>query len=48
VAALPADKQAGAVAKKLQELNPGFDGVAVHGILPLGSDFIPCGGAAVA
>ena len=26
VAALPAEKQVEAVAKKLQELNPGFDG----------------------
>ena len=30
VAALPAEKQVEAVAKKLQELNPGFDGKVTH------------------
>ena len=32
VAALPAEKQVEAVAKKLQELNPGFDGKEGHKI----------------
>ena len=32
VAALPAEKQVEAVAKKLQELNPGFDGKELHSI----------------
>ena len=32
VAAMPAEKQVEAVAKKLQELNPGFDGKATHKI----------------
>jgi serine/threonine protein kinase len=32
VAALPAEKQVDAVAKKLQELNPGFDGKELHSI----------------
>ena len=31
VAALPAEKQVDAVAKKLQELNPGFDGKVTGG-----------------
>lgn len=32
VAALPAKRQVDAVAKKLQELNPGFDGNVLHGV----------------
>ncbi len=32
IAALPAEKQVDAVAKKLQELNPGFDGKELHAI----------------
>ena len=32
VAAMPAEKQVDAVAKKLQELNPGFDGKELHAI----------------
>jgi serine/threonine protein kinase len=33
VAALPAEQQVEAVARKLQELNPGFDGKVEHGIV---------------
>ena len=33
VAAMPAEKQVDAVAKKLQELNPGFDGKETHKVV---------------